>query len=72
MTEPQHVRLSVNINQETADALKDIAARRGESITETIRRATAILKLVEDEVAAGTKVVLDDGHVSREVVLVQP
>lgn len=49
---PDFVRLSVNVNKGTAAALQDIAAKRGESVTETVRRATAVLKLLEDETAA--------------------
>lgn len=43
-------RLSVNINDETAEALKDLAERRGTSVTEVVRRAVAVYKFVEDEV----------------------
>lgn len=51
-------RLSINVNKETIAALQDIAAKRGQSVTETVRRATAVLKLLEDETAAGSKVIL--------------
>lgn len=43
-------RLSVNINDETAAALKDLADRRDTSVTEIVRRAVAVYKFVEDEV----------------------
>lgn len=33
------VRLSVNLNKDTADALKEIAQSRGISITEAVRRS---------------------------------
>jgi predicted DNA-binding helix-hairpin-helix protein len=43
-------RLSVNINDETAEALKELAARRGTTVTEVVRRAVSVYKFVEDEV----------------------
>lgn len=63
-------RLSVNLNQEAAAALKEIAERRHISYTEAVRRAIAILKFVEDETALGHKVQVVDGAKTREVVLV--
>lgn len=48
-------RLSVNINDETAAALKELAARRDTSVTEIVRRAVAVYKFVEDEVGQGGK-----------------
>ncbi|MEW6747905.1 MAG: ribbon-helix-helix protein, CopG family [Planctomycetota bacterium] len=65
------VRLSVNMNQETAAALKEIADHHGVSVTEAVRRAVAIASFIEDELAKGKSVqVLDEqtGRV-REVVL---
>ena len=43
-------RLSVNINDETAQALNELAARRQTTVTEIIRRAVSMYKFVEDEV----------------------
>lgn len=43
-------RLSVNINDETAQALKELAKRRDTSVTEVVRRAVAVYKFIEDEV----------------------
>jgi hypothetical protein len=49
-------RLSVNINSDVANALKDVAARRQISITEAVRRAVAIWKFVEDENLKGNTI----------------
>lgn len=52
MSDDRLVRLSVNMNQETAEALKDLAQERGISYTEAVRRAimlTDYLMSVEDE-----------------------
>lgn len=43
-------RLSVNVNDETADALKQLAKENGTSVTEIVRRAVSVYKFVEDEV----------------------
>ena len=48
-------RLSVNINDETAAALRDLAKRRQTTVTEVVRRAVSVYKFVEDEVVDGDK-----------------
>ena len=64
-------RLNVNLNQETAAALKAIAARENISLTEAVRRAIAIFKFVEDEQAEGRKIQTMEADESnkRELVL---
>lgn len=64
-------RLNVNLNQETAAALKEIAARENISLTEAVRRAIAIFKFVEDEQAEGRKIqtMAADETNKRELVL---
>lgn len=67
---PRYTRLNVNLNEETAAALKEIARKRDISITEAIRRAIALLKFIEDETAAGHRIQVTDGHGKvREIVL---
>jgi hypothetical protein len=65
------VRLNVNLNQPTADALKVIAVRDGITFTEAIRRAISLLSFVESEVDAGRVVQTQnsDGTRRRELVL---
>ncbi|KPM51921.1 hypothetical protein ACG83_30480 [Frankia sp. R43] len=67
---PDYTRLTVNINSETAAALKEIAERRGISYTEAVRRAVAILKLVEDETQKGHTIQINEGKRVRDIVLV--
>ena len=64
-----YVRLSVNITPETAAALKQVAERKNMTVTECVRRAVAVWKLVEDETAQGHRVQIDDGSRIRELVL---
>lgn len=48
-------RLSVNINDETDAALRELAARRGTSVTDVVRRAVSVYKFIEDEVGENHK-----------------
>jgi predicted transcriptional regulator len=48
-------RLNVNINDETAAALKELADRRETTVTEIVRRAVSVYKFIEDEVVDGNK-----------------
>lgn len=52
-TSPPLVRLNVNLNPETADALKAISDKRGQTFTETIRRAIALLAYMDAQTAEG-------------------
>lgn len=65
------VRLNVNLNKETAAALKELAAKQNVSLTEAVRRAIAVLKFVEEEQGEGRKIqTMDpDGKNKRELVL---
>lgn len=54
------VRLNVNLNFDTAEALKEIAAERGISFTEAVRRAISVYKYIDDEVQEGRKVITSD------------
>lgn len=64
------VRLSVNLNEETADALKKLAADKGITITEVMRRAVAVTKFLYDEQDKGKtiQVVSRKGKI-RNVIL---
>lgn len=66
------VRLSVNMNPETADALKELAASKHLSYTEAIRRAIAIAKYIDDEVKDGRRVqtVDEERKDIRELILI--
>lgn len=45
--------LNVNINATTAQELRRIAARSGITYTEAVRRAVAVLDLLNEEIDAG-------------------
>lgn len=53
-------RLSVNINDETADALRQLAEEDGTTITEVVRRAVSVYKFFDDAKDAGKTIQLID------------
>ena len=57
-TEPRSrpARLSVNLGDEPAAALREIMANRNITATEAVRRAISLLKFVEDEQRAGNSI----------------
>ena len=54
------IRLSVNLNLETAAALREFADRRGLSFTESIRRVISIAHYLENEISEGRKIQIVD------------
>ena len=65
------VKLNININDETAAALKDLADRRQITVTEVVRRAVSVYKFIEDEVVDGQaklKLVKPDGETDIAVI----
>lgn len=51
-------RLSVNINDETAAALRELAEKDGITVTEVIRRAVSVYKFFVDARAEGETIQL--------------
>ena len=65
------VRLSVNMNLETAAALRTISTANSVSYTEAVRRVVALASYLYEERDAGRRVLSDDGQGNdvRELVL---
>jgi predicted transcriptional regulator len=53
-------RLSVNINDETAAALNQLAKDRETTVTEIVRRAVSVYKFIEDQIKDGKTLQLAD------------
>jgi hypothetical protein len=75
---PGQVRLSVNLANDVAVALRGYAETHKCSITEAVRRSIALLKFADDEIKSGNKLYVVDGHVDhkdrstmRELVFLQ-
>lgn len=62
------VRLSVNLSEEAAKVLRELAERRGISITEAIRRAIAVWRFFEEATDKGETIQVTDGKTVRELV----
>ena len=62
-------RLSVNVNDETAQALSDYANKRGVTVTEAVRRAVSMQKFFEDVWLDGHDVFIRKGDRETEVVI---
>jgi hypothetical protein len=72
VAEPEVVRLSVNLNVDTARALREYAAANHVSATEAVRRAISVLKYVDDEKRSGRAIQSVDDEKKdkvRELVL---
>lgn len=66
------VRLNVNLNAATADALKKLSEEQGVSLTEVVRRAISLYNFIDDERRSGHRIQTADpekGEV-RELVLI--
>lgn len=48
-------RLSININDDTAEVLRRLAAKKQTTVTEILRRSVSAYKFIEDECVFGDK-----------------
>jgi len=60
-------RLNVNVALDVGDAIDKLAKRHETTITDIIRRAVSTYKFVDDEVAAGGKILVERNGTIREV-----
>lgn len=65
---PAQSRLNVNINKQTADALKDYADRNGVSVTEAVRRLVAVGDFIAKAQDEGRQVLLRHNDETERVV----
>lgn len=63
-------RLSVNITDDTAKALRDLAKVNQTSVTDIVRRAVSVYKLVDEETRDGKvmQLVADDEVITLALV----
>jgi hypothetical protein len=60
-------RLNVNVALDVGDAIDKLAKRHETTITDVVRRAVSTYKFIDDEVAAGGKILIERGGTIREV-----
>ena len=64
------VKVTVNLSEEDVEALKEIAARRGITLTESIRRAIAMERFVDEAQVSGAKILIEEPDKSvRQLVI---
>lgn len=64
------VKVTVNLPEESVKALRDMAARDGVSLTETLRRSIGLQKFIEDQQTEGSAILVKDkeDNVQRLVI----
>lgn len=62
------VLLKVNLSDEVAEVLKELAARHGNNITDEIRMALSVWKYVDDELQKGHKLLIERKGSVRELI----
>ena len=63
------VKLTVNLSDEVADALKVMAARNSDTITNEIRKAISAWKWLDDERLKGGVLLMEHDGRTREILL---
>lgn len=61
MADPTIVKISVNLTEDAVEALKDLAAKRGTTVTDVLRRAISTEKYLDHvQREEGSKVLVED------------
>lgn len=53
-------KLSVNLPDEAVEALRELSAREGITMTEALRRAISVQRFLQEQEAEGGKVLVED------------
>lgn len=56
------LRLSVNLSEQVAAALKELMRRHDVSATEEVRRAISVWKYIDDERQKGNNILVEDSN----------
>ena len=64
------VRLTVNLSDEVAQALRELAEKRGTTVCEALRHAISTEKFINDKIEKGERVLLEDpdSNKQREII----
>ena len=57
---PAMVKISANVSEDTLGALRDLAFRRGTTVTEALRRAIVLDSYLAVQESEGAKLLLED------------
>jgi predicted DNA-binding protein len=64
-------KTSVSLPEETLNSLKEIAQKTGTSMAEVLRKAIATEKFLQDTVADGGKILIEDKDKTQKQLLVR-
>jgi predicted transcriptional regulator len=64
------VKISANLSPDVFNALKEIAAKRGVTMTEALRQSISTEKFLQDTIAKNGKILIEDSDkTQRQVIL---
>jgi Ribbon-helix-helix protein, copG family len=63
------VRLNVNLSRTVAEGLAEMARKRGNTVSEEVRRALSLLRFLDEEVEKGANVLLEKDGKFRQILL---
>jgi predicted DNA-binding protein len=63
------VKVSFNLAPEVVDVLKDLASKRGMTVTDVLRRAIGTEKFVQNEIDKGGKILVEEKDKSIKQVV---
>jgi predicted DNA-binding protein len=67
--EDKVVKVSFNLAPEVVDVLKDLASKRGMTVTDVLRRAIGTEKFVQNEIDKGGKILVEEKDKSIKQVV---
>lgn len=64
---PTKTKITVSLTDEAAAAVEDLASRKGISASETVRRGIALMRFLEEQIEAGSSILVrnKDGELER-------
>ncbi len=70
MNDTGQVKVTINLSGEALQAVRDLAAKRGRTMTEIFREAISTEKFLDDAMTRGERILLADnrGRKTREIV----
>lgn len=63
------VKVSFNLPADELEYLREVADKRGINVTQALRRAIATEKLIDDVDSSDSKLLIEQGDATREVII---
>jgi hypothetical protein len=65
----RRIKTSVNLSEDAIEALRDIANSRGTNMSEVLRHAISLEKLIHDETKDGAKLLIEKDNQIRQLLI---